>query len=530
MGLVGSTSPISVTMDPFTVSMAVAPLILSSAKLIMLVSAVKDSYKTASTTLIATSAECRVMHMTLSKIQGLVYKNESDLSSRLTAQKPLREAFDDALTGCRMTLAALNLEMDKLIEPNMGTQTTGFGFRVKAKLVWKEDIMKQLLDQTRGQMTSLRYLIEFLESETQADILKSLQQNLADIRRIFHRAKSIRLNQGIGDDQSSFHLTNQVAAFGLVPSYEAQLSQSSTYQRAQTAAAEELFAKRIELLDEKYALEDKVEGLLLEIDLKDESVRKLEHDILTKDQAIGILEQNTLNDGLLLSNEEKIDLALLDEYMHLKTNADIIHRAAKKGDSRLINLLLRRGANTEAFNHTGCTPLHVAAQLDRVKILQLLLDKGANIEAADQKGMMPLHYAARDGHVKIVQILLEKGASWDAENEEIQTPLHFAAFYGSVKIAQMLLERGAKMEAVARSGETPLHRAAYRGHVDVVQMLLDQGANREAVEMYGRTPYKVAKKYGHRKVAKLLFQPGDVWTTSPPPDWEYILGYRAGNR
>lgn len=88
-----------------------------------------------------------------------VYKNESDLSSRLTAQKPLRESFDDALTGYRMTLAALNLELDKLVEPKKGTQEMEFGFQAKTRLVWKESSMKQLLDQTRGQMTSLQHLI-----------------------------------------------------------------------------------------------------------------------------------------------------------------------------------------------------------------------------------------------------------------------------------------------------------------------------------------------------------------------------------
>lgn len=49
--------------------------------------------------------------MTLFKIQGLVYRNKSALSLSLIVQKPLREAFNDALTGRQMTLAALNLEL-----------------------------------------------------------------------------------------------------------------------------------------------------------------------------------------------------------------------------------------------------------------------------------------------------------------------------------------------------------------------------------------------------------------------------------
>lgn len=294
-------------MDPFTISLGVAPLVLSTTKLTLLISAVRESYKNAPTTLIATLTECKIIHIALFKIQELVYKNETDLSSRLKAQTPLREAFDGALTGCRMTLAALNLELDKLVEPKKVTNPMEIGFQTKARLVWKEDIMQQLLDQTRGQMSSLRCLIELLESETQADMLRLLKENIVDIRKILHRAKSIRSNQGVDDDQSSFHFDNQSAAYGLAPSYQAQLAQSSSYQRAEKAVADELLASKIKLLDEKYALEDKIEELLLDADLKDEKVAqlveatvsmekitRLEKDILSKDGKVVELEKDTV--------------------------------------------------------------------------------------------------------------------------------------------------------------------------------------------------------------------------------------------
>lgn len=59
-------------------------------------------------------------------------------------------------------------------------------------------------------------------------------------------------------------------------------------------------------MDEKYALEDRVEGLLMEIDLKGETVRQLQHDISTKDQRIKILEGDPLDGGRLLLNELRI--------------------------------------------------------------------------------------------------------------------------------------------------------------------------------------------------------------------------------
>ncbi len=60
---------VAAVIDPITISMAVAPMLLSTAKLVMIVSTVKDSYKSAPAILIATSAEFKLMHVALCKIQ-----------------------------------------------------------------------------------------------------------------------------------------------------------------------------------------------------------------------------------------------------------------------------------------------------------------------------------------------------------------------------------------------------------------------------------------------------------------------------
>lgn len=74
-------------------------------------------------------------------------------------------------------------------------------------------------------MSSLQSLIHLFEGETQGDILKLLKKDTADIRRMLHRAKSIRSYQGVDSDQSSFHFTHQsITSCGVDPSCEAQLA------------------------------------------------------------------------------------------------------------------------------------------------------------------------------------------------------------------------------------------------------------------------------------------------------------------
>lgn len=85
----------------------------------------------------------------------LIYRNATDLAKRLDSQKDLREVCDNALTGCRMTLAALNMEVGKLVEPTQSGKTGKLkvAFKAKARTLWKEDVMKGLLDHTRGEDT-----------------------------------------------------------------------------------------------------------------------------------------------------------------------------------------------------------------------------------------------------------------------------------------------------------------------------------------------------------------------------------------
>lgn len=195
--------------------------------------------------------------------------------------------------------------------------------------------------------------MQLIESETREDILKLAKQNTADIRQILHRARSIRSDQGIDDDQSSFYLAQQPIAYGLVASYEAQLSQSSRYQQAQTAVKEDLLARNADLLDEKYALEEKIEGLLLDMDLKDGKVTQLEFDILLREEKIGRLEQVILlKDGRLLF-KEKIMTELMDRVasrnkVNDQKDDSIVHRAARNGYVKAVDQLLKEGANIEA--------------------------------------------------------------------------------------------------------------------------------------------------------------------------------------
>src|SRR5438045_8256208 len=65
--------------------------------------------------------------------------------------------------------------------------------------------------------------------------------------------------------------------------------------------------------------------------------------------------------------------------------------------------------------------LHLASELGCEAIVKLVLSKGADINAADSSGQTPLYSAAWHRHTEIVQLLLSKGADINAADSSGQT-------------------------------------------------------------------------------------------------------------
>jgi ankyrin repeat protein len=60
-------------------------------------------------------------------------------------------------------------------------------------------------------------------------------------------------------------------------------------------------------------------------------------------------------------------------------------------------------------------------------IAEVLLSAGADKDAKDKDGETPLRRAAESGHKECVELLLSAGADKDAKNNDGWTPLHHAA-------------------------------------------------------------------------------------------------------
>lgn len=131
------------------------------------------------------------------------------------------------------------------------------------------------------------------------------------------------------------------------------------------------------------------------------------------------------------------------------------------------------------------------------------LTDGADPNAEDPGGRTPLHHAAVHGKHEMVRMLINAGARQRADQNG-WWPLHCAAAAGEPGSIAPLLQAGAQVNAVTDRGITPLHFAAMNATWESIRSLLDAGADPSAVDGAGMTPVGCALEVGRRAAVQLI--------------------------
>jgi truncated hemoglobin YjbI len=149
----------------------------------------------------------------------------------------------------------------------------------------------------------------------------------------------------------------------------------------------------------------------------------------------------------------------------------LLHEAALAGDAELAAALIHSGADPNAKEAEGHTPLYRASTGD---VARVLLSAGATADVASgpTRGT-PLHQAARRGNVSVAEALLDHGATTDSRDGKGQTPLRRAVNCRQLQIVRLLVRRGADCHAPDHRGVTPRDVART---AQLKQALADGGA------------------------------------------------------
>ncbi|XP_063910671.1 transient receptor potential cation channel subfamily A member 1 isoform X3 [Zophobas morio] len=144
------------------------------------------------------------------------------------------------------------------------------------------------------------------------------------------------------------------------------------------------------------------------------------------------------------------NLIRLGATINLKNNNNEspLHFAARYGRYNTVRQLLDSEKGTFIINESdgeGLTPLHIASKQGHTRVVQLLLNRGALLHR-DHNGRNPLHLAAMNGYTQTIELLLSVHSHLlDQTDKDGNTALHLATMENKPNAIALLLSVNCKL-------------------------------------------------------------------------------------
>jgi hypothetical protein len=132
-----------------------------------------------------------------------------------------------------------------------------------------------------------------------------------------------------------------------------------------------------------------------------------------------------------------------------------LEKAIRNGDVPTIEKMIKRGVNLNAVGSPRGKP--VLFDVQDPAIARLLIERGADVNATDADGMTPLMEAAHEGRSAMLRALIDAGADLDLKNSVYQTTaLMMAIDAERDECVDMLRKAGAKDDRVTAENGQPI--------------------------------------------------------------------------
>lgn len=185
--------------------------------------------------------------------------------------------------------------------------------------------------------------------------------------------------------------------------------------------------------------------------------------------------------------------------------------AAIRNDLNSLNILLEFGADSNATDESGHTPLHF---VQSAEVCTALLAAKININILNEGSKSPLHQFCRGivrrdlrpSSVSVIDLLIDAGIPVNVRDDSGETPLMNAIHAGLLDYARRLVFHGADPNAFnyGWGGDTAIHFAVRWDRWEIIPLLLEKGADYTALNFSDRNIAHLATQCGSARTMSVL--------------------------
>jgi len=207
---------------------------------------------------------------------------------------------------------------------------------------------------------------------------------------------------------------------------------------------------------------------------------------------------NPLQLALELSNEFAVDLLMLagaDPNAPDRKGRTPLFVAAENENLSLAEMLIKHGANASFVSSTWKeTPVQMMIDKKNIFMLAILINNGAPVTVETDFEKTPVAMAIEAGFPYLKYLLQASDLLLDSKDKNENSFLHYAVLENNdSRIIEELVKAGLDIEAVNSEGKTALHIAALKNNIECLKTLISLGAQINPLDNEGNTPFMVSK-------------------------------------
>ncbi|XP_070190176.1 protein phosphatase 1 regulatory subunit 12A-like isoform X9 [Littorina saxatilis] len=204
----------------------------------------------------------------------------------------------------------------------------------------------------------------------------------------------------------------------------------------------------------------------------------------------------------------------IEDNIHPKTGATALHVAAAKGYINVMNVLLQAGADINARDNDGWTPLHAAVHWGQEESCQLLVEHMCDMDIKNNASHTVFDLASADKDMlKILDELKKKQASRRTTSESSPDIIHTAGHGSKRRSSVTRMSSDQKQNVITQSSEE--ERATLDANLSHLSTPKDE-EDKPTVTTPSTQDAETERKNELNKQSSLISQPQDLGSKNPP--------------